>query len=114
MALDLIGSVGPGGQYLDNNHTAEHFNTEFWFPSLMDRSHWDQWKAEGEKRLRDRVREKLNPILDTHKVLLLPEQIRKEIDAILSEADTAARPDRCRQRAVESGFNRFYFRPVFK
>jgi trimethylamine--corrinoid protein Co-methyltransferase len=69
-------------------HTAEHFKTEFWFPSLMDRSHWDQWTAEGEKTLGDRVQEKLDHILDTHKVLALPEQVQKEIDSILAEAET--------------------------
>jgi len=89
MALDLIDRVGPGGQYLDDMHTAEHFKTEFWFPSLMDRSHWDQWAAEGEKTLGDRVQEKLDHILDTHKALSLPEQVQNEIDSIL--ADAAAR-----------------------
>jgi trimethylamine--corrinoid protein Co-methyltransferase len=88
MALDLIDRVGPGGQYLDNIHTAEHFKTEFWFPSLMDRNHWDQWAAEGEKTLGDRVQEKLDHILDTHEALALPEQIQNEIDSILAEAET--------------------------
>ncbi len=91
MALDLIDSVGPGGQYLDAKHTAEHFKTEFWFPSLMDRSYWDMWKNKGEKTLGDRVQEKLNHILDTHRVSPLPEQTRKEIDAIIAKAETAVR-----------------------
>lgn len=91
MALDLIDGVGPGGQYLDSSHTAKHFKTEFWFPSLMDRSHWDMWKNEGKKTLGDRVQEKLNHILDTHKVLPLPEQIQKEINSIIAEAEVAVR-----------------------
>ena len=88
MALDLIDRVGPGGQYLDHKHTAKHFKTEFWFPSLMDRNHWDQWTAEGANTLGDRVQKKLNHILDTHKTRELPVQIQSEIDSILAEAAT--------------------------
>jgi trimethylamine--corrinoid protein Co-methyltransferase len=88
MALDLIDRVGPGGQYLDNKHTSDHFKTEFWFPSLMDRSPWDQWAADGSKTLGDRIQEKLDHILDTHKAPALPEQVQKEIDSILAEAVT--------------------------
>jgi trimethylamine---corrinoid protein Co-methyltransferase len=91
MALDLIDRVGPGGQYLDTTHTAEHFKKEFWFPSLMDRSQWDQWAAGGEKTMGVRVQEKLDHILDTHKVPALPEQIQKEIDVILAEAESSVR-----------------------
>jgi trimethylamine--corrinoid protein Co-methyltransferase len=86
MALDLIDSVGPGGQYLDAKHTAENFKTEFWFPSLMDRNHWDQWSADGAKMLGDRIQEKLDHILDTHEALPLSLDVQNEIDSILAEA----------------------------
>jgi len=37
LALDLIHKVGPGGNYLEEDHTFEHFR-EFWVPTIMDRT----------------------------------------------------------------------------
>ena len=87
MALDVIDRVGPGGQYLTDDHTLEHFKTEFWFPTLLDRKPWEAWEAEGGKSLGERVQEKLNHILDTHAVPPLPEPAKQKIDAILAEAE---------------------------
>ena len=54
----------------------------------MDRNHWDRWAADGAKTLGDRIQEKLDHILDTHKARALPEQVQNEIDSILAEAST--------------------------
>ena len=73
--------------YLTDDHTLEHFKTEFWFPTLLDRKPWEAWEAEGGKSLGERVQEKLNHILDTHAVPPLPELTKEKIDAILAEAE---------------------------
>lgn len=41
LALEVIRSVGIGGNYLDTEHTVRHFRREYWFPKLFDRSSWD-------------------------------------------------------------------------
>ncbi len=37
LALDLIGKVGPGGSYLAEDHTLDHFRS-FWAPEILDRT----------------------------------------------------------------------------
>ena len=87
MALDIIERVGPGGQYLTDDHTLQNFKSVFWFPTLMDRSSWEEWEDKGAKTCGDRVQEKLSYILETHEVPVLPEHVQEEIDAILAEAE---------------------------
>jgi trimethylamine--corrinoid protein Co-methyltransferase len=90
MALDVIDRVGPGGQYLTDDHTIERFKTEFWFPTLLDRKPWEAWEAAGAKSLGERVQEKLNRIMDTHRCAPLNESTRETIDIILAETEAKA------------------------
>ena len=46
MALDVIEAIGPGGHYLEHDHTYDRFKTEIWRPKLIDRLRWDDWEAE--------------------------------------------------------------------
>ena len=87
MATDVIDRVGPKGQYLTDEHTFQHFKSEFWFPTLMDRSSWDKWLQKGSKTCGQRVQEKLDHILDTHEVNPLANEVREEINAILARAE---------------------------
>jgi trimethylamine--corrinoid protein Co-methyltransferase len=54
-ALDVMDQVGPGGHYLDQDHTYSRFKTEIWRPKLMDRLNWENWTAAGSKTHRQRV-----------------------------------------------------------
>jgi len=90
LALDVIRRAGPGGNFLDQEHTARNMRKELWFPRLMDRSKWDQWQASGAKRMGDRVRERVREILETHEVAPLPEEVNAGIDRILAAADGKA------------------------
>ncbi|MFO7839010.1 MAG: trimethylamine methyltransferase family protein [Desulfosalsimonadaceae bacterium] len=65
LALELIESVGPGGEYLTQDHTFEHWQ-EWFLPRLIDRTLYDSWEAAGKKTLRDRALEKRRQILDEH------------------------------------------------
>ncbi|MFB3882988.1 MAG: trimethylamine methyltransferase family protein, partial [Armatimonadota bacterium] len=47
LATDLIDRVGPGGNFLAEEHTLNHFKSEFWFPKLIDRSRREKWEAQG-------------------------------------------------------------------
>jgi trimethylamine--corrinoid protein Co-methyltransferase len=64
IATDLIGEVGPGGNFLGEKHTAQHFRKDLWFPELLDWNSYNGWEAEGKKTLHDRVVEKICRILD--------------------------------------------------
>jgi trimethylamine--corrinoid protein Co-methyltransferase len=82
LALEAIHRVGPGGNYLTDEHTVAHFR-ELWQPSLFDRQRADDWRAAGSKRLSDRLRDKTIAIMEDHQAEPLPESIREEIRYIL-------------------------------
>jgi trimethylamine--corrinoid protein Co-methyltransferase len=82
LAMEAIHGVGPGGNYLTNEHTIEHFH-DLWQPSLFDRQRADDWRAGGSKRLGDRLREKTIAIMEEHQPEPLPDPVREEIRYIL-------------------------------
>ncbi|MCF7792256.1 MAG: trimethylamine methyltransferase family protein [Victivallales bacterium] len=85
MAIDIINKVGPGGEYLTKKHTLKHFRDQLWEPELMDRLPRDKWKESGSKTMGDRIIEKVEHILETHKIEPLPKSAEKVIEEVLSE-----------------------------
>ncbi|MFH1570444.1 MAG: trimethylamine methyltransferase family protein [Gemmatimonadota bacterium] len=90
LALEVVKQVGPGGNFLAHEHTVRHLRQELWFPQLIDRSKYSAWQAAGSRTLADRVRERVQAILTTHRVPPLPEAVETGIDAILARADRQA------------------------
>ena len=74
LARELIQNVGPGGNFIQQQHTFRHFRNELWMPSLMSRHSYDMWRQRGAKDMQTRVREKVSRILDTHNVAPLPDK----------------------------------------
>ncbi len=87
LAVDVIKKVGPGGHYLAQKHTMNHFMKEQFIPELIDRSSYDEWKKNGEKSLVDRAREKVKKILKEHSVPPLDKDIQKELNNIIKRAE---------------------------
>ncbi|RME78779.1 MAG: trimethylamine methyltransferase [Chloroflexi bacterium] len=87
MALDVMDAVGPGGHFLDQDHTYERFRTEIWQPELMDRQVWENWELAGKKDFQQRVHEKVIQILETETEPLLDEAMYKELRRICELAD---------------------------
>lgn len=75
----LIEKVGPGGNFLQEDHTHKYFRKDHWIPTLMDRQSRDAWKSEGRKTMGDRIKKKIRHILETHKVPPLNDSIVEEI-----------------------------------
>lgn len=87
LAVDWIEEIGPGGDFLSTRHTLEHFKTEFWYPTIIDRQMREGWESSGQKRMSDRAQEKLAMILDTHRPAPLSPEIQAGIDAIVNAAE---------------------------
>jgi trimethylamine--corrinoid protein Co-methyltransferase len=87
MALDVMDRVGPGGQYLDQDHTYTRFKTELWRPKMLDRQNWDNWTAAGGKRYSDRVHERTVQILETETEPLVDQAMYKELHRVCELAD---------------------------
>jgi trimethylamine--corrinoid protein Co-methyltransferase len=82
LALDVIDTIGPHGDFLGTKHTREHFK-ESWYPELFDRRAYDGWIAAGGKTLRQRARERVEEILENHEPEPLPPDVQEKIDAIV-------------------------------
>ncbi len=87
LAVDVIERVGPGGQYLTQEHTRRHFRAETWLPTLMDRQMRRGWEASGRKTMADRVRAKVLDILEHHQPMPIPAEVEARLKAIVAEAD---------------------------
>jgi len=87
LAVDVIERVGPGGHYLTEEHTRQHFKTELWFPALMDRQQRRGWEASGEKTMAERVRARVKDILEHHQPLPIPAEVEARLREIIAEAD---------------------------
>ena len=83
LALDIIRRVGPGGHYLAERHTLNHFLKEHWMPKISDRRTYDSWKKAGAKDTLEVAREKAKEILATHKPEPIPKDVQKEISQIV-------------------------------
>jgi len=88
MALDVMGAVGPGGHFLEHNHTYNHFKNEIWRPKLIDRQNWEDWTHSGSKRYGERVHDRVIKILETETEPILNEATYKELSRICELADT--------------------------
>ena len=86
-ALDVMEDVGPGGHYLEHDHTYHRFKNEIWRPKLIDRLNWENWELAGTKTHRDRVHERVIEVLETETEPLLDEAMYKELRHICELAD---------------------------
>ena len=86
-ALDVMEDVGPGGHYLEHDHTYHRFKNEIWRPKLIDRLNWENWDLAGTKTHRDRVHERVIEVLETETEPLLDEAMYKELRRICELAD---------------------------
>jgi len=89
LALDVIDAVGPGGDFLSTDHTADHFRST-WYPRLFDRRDYHAWREAGEPTAVENAREFARQTIATHTPLPLEESTRAALHAIVAEADARA------------------------
>ncbi len=89
LALDLIDEIGPDGQFLECDHTYDHFR-ERWYPGLFDRQNYDGWLGDGGKTLAERAADRVQTILAEHKPTPLPEDVAQQIRRIVQKAENEA------------------------
>ncbi len=84
LALEVITEVGPGGTFIDHEHTAQHFRSELWIPEILDRDYWQQWEQGGRKSTAERVKEKLRDWRKRYEPRPLDANTEKDLTRILS------------------------------
>jgi trimethylamine--corrinoid protein Co-methyltransferase len=83
VSMEAFRRVGPGGHFLMDPHTIEHFRKSFWFPQLMDRTRSGTALSEKDKGLWNRLHEKTAEIRSTESRIALPDNIKDEIRRIV-------------------------------
>ncbi|HHP7234870.1 MAG TPA: trimethylamine methyltransferase family protein [Desulfobacterales bacterium] len=78
LALDVIDRIGPGGHYLDCEHTMRHFH-DVWYSNLFDRNTYWKWQESGGKDLAARLQEQTLERM-RHQPAPLPAEAARELD----------------------------------
>lgn len=78
LALDVMDKVGPGGHFLNEDHTYAHFK-DVWYSDLFDRTILDEWRAQGERQFAERLRERTKEAIE-HEPVSLPDDVLAEMD----------------------------------
>lgn len=80
LAIGLIDKIGPGGHYLHEDHTMEHFR-DIWYSDLFDRKIYDVWLEEGGKKFEQRLQDKTRMLME-HQPEPLPQDVLKEMETM--------------------------------
>ena len=81
LALDVIKTVGPGGNFLAQKHTRQYMR-EQWLPKLMDRRPYEQW-AEKKDGAREWAGQRARDILQNHHPDPLDPKLASELKKII-------------------------------
>ncbi len=90
LAVDIIKSVGPGGDFLMQDHTMKYMRTLPSAPNLIYRGNRENWLESGGKGLAERAAEKAAEIMANHKPVPLSDDAKSAIRAIVEESDAEA------------------------
>jgi trimethylamine--corrinoid protein Co-methyltransferase len=66
LAYDVVASVGPGGNFLMEDHTVERCRTEFWQPAIADRGGLEAWMEGGRIDTAARARQRWQALVAGH------------------------------------------------
>ncbi len=87
LAMDAIARVGPGGNFVQEEHTLKYLRGERYMPSrLIYRNSRDAWTSAGCPDFEKRANEIARTILKEHEPAPLPEDVSKALDKLVSDA----------------------------
>ena len=79
LAFDVIKKVGPGGNFVLEDHTVEHMMDEFFYPDLGVRCNFDIWEQRARPDMLSRANERVKKILEDGQEGLLDQNLLVEI-----------------------------------
>jgi trimethylamine--corrinoid protein Co-methyltransferase len=79
LGLEVIEKVGPGGNYVLEDHTVDHMMSEFFYPNLGVRHNFDIWEEKGRPSMLSRAREVVEEIIAAGEEGLLDPDMIAEI-----------------------------------
>lgn len=85
LSVEVISKTGPMGNYLKQRDTVARFRKEHFSPKLSDRLAREKWSTSGSKDAKQRAKERMVELLNSHTPEPLETEVRKSIDSILRE-----------------------------
>ena len=79
LAFDVIQQVGPGGNFVAEDHTIDHMMDEFFYPELSVRCSFDIWEEQGQPDMLRRAKETVNRILEEGKEGIMEQETILEL-----------------------------------
>lgn len=80
LSLDVIDEVCRGpGHFLGHPQTLSLMNSEYLYPSLLDRDNRDDWERKGARDIREAARDRARKVLTEHWPEVIPEGLDAEI-----------------------------------
>ncbi len=86
IALEAIDRVGPGGNFVGDEHTFQHFRRN-WVPELFDRSSREEWEVNGELTLGDNAAKKVRQVFENHQAKPVDESVSEALEAVIQKAE---------------------------
>ena len=86
LAMETMKVVGPGGTFLSQDHTFQHFRRELWMPGLLERRNWDLWEKDGAMDIFKVAERKTLEMLTADLEPLLPAEFQDQIDEVVRKA----------------------------
>jgi trimethylamine--corrinoid protein Co-methyltransferase len=86
LAFDLIKSVGPGGNYMAEPHTAKHFRKEHWQPKLFSREMLNGWLNGDRKTDIERARDVYESIMAQRPTIYISDDVEKALLKVIEDA----------------------------
>lgn len=89
LAVDVIKSVGSGGEFLTNMHTFKHFKKELYSPVLEERDNFDSWTSKGSITMEQRANARYKEILKEYEEPGMDTDVRKELNNYMNAVRNA-------------------------
>lgn len=86
LSVDIIKEVGYANNFLSHRNTFKNRTIQSQ-PALIDRNMRGRWADRGSTTMTERAETRLRHIMENHQVPELPPAVRKQIRAIVNEAE---------------------------
>lgn len=87
LAVDVIREIGPGGEFVSNMHTYQHFKESQSRSVLIDRRMPEDWVNMGSKDILEKANEVAINLYDNYKPMPLSIDVQKQIREIVNNAE---------------------------
>jgi trimethylamine--corrinoid protein Co-methyltransferase len=86
LSVESIKQMGPGGSFLTEPYTVEHFR-DYYDSPLIDRRRYEQWESKGSKTMFDRLHSRAQELVASHRPRALDPSILRSLDDLIAEQE---------------------------